>query len=68
MMQIVYCECGEASMLDGRCIKCKKVRPTSKELLERLVELTKDTKKVLDDLEVAIKLEIEDGTTIQPDN
>lgn len=60
MMQVVSCECGEVSMLYGRCIGCKRVRPSSKELLGELLNLQDEESRLLEDLKKAMKLEKED--------
>ena len=61
-MQIVYCECGDRDILDGRCIKCKRVRPSSQEIFKQIDKNQKDLIKLLDELKQAIKLENEDKT------
>lgn len=60
MFQIINCECGEPSMLADRCIECKRVRPSSAEMMKRIQSLQKDTSKALEDLKVAIELELQD--------
>lgn len=70
MMQIIKCECGADTMLNGRCVGCKRVRPSSDEVKERLKSLQQDIDAAHYDLELAEKLEREDknGTrTIQSD-
>jgi len=60
MMQVVCCECGADSILDGRCVGCNRVRPSSKEIIERINRLTKELGENLEDLGNAIKMEQED--------
>lgn len=57
MMQLVYCDCGESSMLEGRCIGCKRVRPSSSEVLEQLNKNHDHEKDLLKELEIALNLE-----------
>lgn len=59
-MQIVHCECGESSMLDGRCVGCKRVRPSSKEVKESIAENKKRYENLLEDLIKAKELEKKD--------
>jgi len=60
MMQIVYCECGESSMLDGRCVGCNRVRPSSEEVQAQILKLEEDVEGLLQELHRAQKLEKED--------
>ena len=61
MYQVVYCSCGEASILDGRCKKCKRVRPSSLEIVEQITKHAEDICKLKEELAKAQKLEKEDG-------
>jgi len=61
MMEKILCECGEAAMLYGRCIGCKRVRPSSKEVMKDLLKLQEDETRLLEQLEKAKKLEKEDA-------
>lgn len=60
MMQTVYCECGESSMLNGRCTGCSRVRPSSKEVQTQISKLEEDIDSLLQELHRAQKLEQED--------
>ena len=42
MMQIIYCECGEYGMLNGRCVGCGRVRPSSEEVEEQILKIEED--------------------------
>ncbi len=61
MIQAVFCECGATSMLYGRCISCKRVRPSSKEVMDDISKNKKEYEKLLNQLEKAKKLEEEDN-------
>ena len=60
MIQIVYCECGESSMLKGRCVGCGRVRTSSEEVQEQINRLEEDIEGLLQQLHLAEKLEQED--------
>jgi len=60
MFQIIPCECGAEGMLDGRCIGCKRVRPSSQELIKTVKRLQSETVSTLDSLKKAVELERQD--------
>ena len=60
MMQVIRCECGENSMQAGRCIGCKRARPSSDELLSEIKGLHDKIDFRLEDLKLAIELEKEE--------
>ena len=62
MYQIIHCSCGESSMLDGRCIGCGCVRPSSDEVREYIRNNKKEYDKLVKELALATKLEDEDET------
>jgi hypothetical protein len=57
MLQVITCECGEATMLDGRCIGCKRVRPASFEITQDIKRITKELCEKVNDLHRAQSLE-----------
>ena len=61
MFQVIKCECGESSMLDGRCIGCKRVRPSAEEIFEQIDKAYEDLEKLRKELEVAFILERDDA-------
>jgi len=60
MQQIIHCECGESEIRLGRCIGCKRVIPSSQEVLEQYVKVKELSIEILKDLQLALKLEKED--------
>jgi hypothetical protein len=56
----VYCECGEHTMQYGRCIGCKKVRPSSEDQMVAIRDLKKQLSILEGELEETIKLENDD--------
>lgn len=60
MLQIINCECGESSMLNGRCIGCKRVRPSTNEVFKQIGKLREQEIRLMEQLELAMKLMIED--------
>ena len=60
MMQIIYCECGKSFMLNGRCVGCGRVRPSSEEIQEQIQKLEEEVEGLLQQLHLAEKLEKED--------
>jgi len=66
MMQIIYCECGEATMLKGRCVGCGRVRPSSEEIQEQIWRLDEDMDGLLQQLHLAEKLEKENQVSDVP--
>jgi len=59
MYQIIYCECGERDILEGRCAKCGKVRPSSQEFKESIEKCTRDLAELKKNLKKARRLEKE---------
>jgi len=57
MMRAVHCECGETSMLDGHCIGCKRIRPSSSEKLAEITILRGELIRKRFEYEKIIKLE-----------
>ena len=63
MYQIIQCECGaEAMTLEGRCVGCNRVRPSSKEVTETIEQLQVQMADAIQDLKRAIKLEKEENS------
>lgn len=58
MIQAVYCSCGESSMMDGRCIRCMRIRPSRKEVIEELENNNKKRLKLLESLKRVLNLEV----------
>ena len=57
MLQVLYCECGGRDMLNGRCTKCNRVRPSRQELLDQIVKLDIEITELRKQLVKVIKLE-----------
>jgi len=60
MNQRIYCECGGVSMLYGRCIGCKRVRPSSEEIRSAIKNNKEEHDTLMDELAKALRLEKED--------
>ena len=60
MLQIIHCECGESEIRLGRCIGCKRVIPSSQEVLDQYIKLRELSVETLKELQLALKLERED--------
>jgi hypothetical protein len=58
MIQAIYCSCGESSMMDGKCIGCKKIRPSRQEIIEDLEDNKKKRLTLLESLERVLNLEV----------
>jgi len=58
MIQAVYCSCGESSMMDGRCIRCMRIRQSKQEVIEDLEDNNKKRLELLEDLKKVLNLEV----------
>jgi len=65
MIQVNHCECGESSMLDGRCTGCKRIRPSSSEIREQIQKHSESLSILLRDMERAQMLEAEEAQQAQ---
>jgi len=59
MMIAMKCECGEASMRNGRCIGCGRIRPSSSEKLAEIIALRGELTRKRAEYRKIIKLERE---------
>lgn len=60
MLQVINCRCGASTIVDGRCINCGKIRPSSIDIHKRLNAINEQLKLEVNLLKTALELEAQE--------